>query len=307
MLCFALLRCSVAKHAATMAALLMKSLIFPKNNSGKYTPMCASISEDETERGPSIDSGIMMSEAYDNEKGYNKSDSQLLPARINPRLISDCTIGLSDGLTVPFALTAGLSALGDTNVVIYGGFAELIGGGISMGIAGYLGAKSEAEAYQAALAETKAIVANDHQTAASLVRRTFSEYDFSETALREMTASLLASPNQMVDFLMRFHHQLAEANYAPSRAYISGLTIALGYMLGGLVALSPYLFVSSIKDAFLGSAILMGVSLFVFGWAKTSLVGEADRWICLKNGLQMMVLGGVAAGAAMGCVKAIGS
>ncbi|KAK5130399.1 hypothetical protein LTR08_002146 [Meristemomyces frigidus] len=247
-----------------------------------------------------------MSEAFMNEK-TTKSDEYLLPARINTRLISDATIGLSDGLTVPFALTAGLSALGDSSVVIYGGLAELIAGGISMGLGGYLGAKSEADAYEAALTETRAIVANDHNKAACFVQGAFSEYDFSENAMLEITTSLLASPNQMVDFIMRFHHQLAEADYAPSRAYLSGVTIALGYVLGGAIALLPYLFLSSINDAFVSSVIVMAVTLFTFGWMKTSLVGESDRWICFRNGVQMMVLGGVAAGAAMGCVKALGS
>ncbi len=121
-----------------------------------------------------------------------------------------------------------------------------------------------------------------------------------------MVDSLLASSPDMVDFLMRFHHQLAEADYAPSRAYISGLTIASGYILGGLVALLPYLFVSSIHDAFMGSVALMALASFAFGWAKTSLVGGGDRWVCLQNGVQMLLLGGVAAGAAMGCVKAVG-
>jgi len=174
------------------------------------------------------------------------------------------------------------------------------------GLGGYLGAKSEAEAYQAALSETKAIVDQDHQTAASLVRGTFSKYDIAEGALVSMITSLLSSPHDMVDFLMHFHHQLAEADYAPSRAYISGVTIASGYVVGGLVALLPYLFVSSIQYAFFGSAVLMALALFAFGWAKTSLVGDGDRWVCFKNGIQMLLLGGVAAGAAMGCVKAIG-
>ena len=288
-----------------MAALFAKSLLFPRDNSGKYTPVRPSSPVIDAERGTSTDSGIAMSEASLNEKIANTTH-QLLPARINPRIISDATIGLSDGLTVPFALTAGLSALGDTNVVIYGGLAELIAGGISMGLGGYLGAKSEAEAYQAALSETRAIVAEDHQTAASLVRGTFNKYDFSEEALSSIVGSLLRSPHEMVDFLMRFHHQLAEADYAPSRAYVSGLTIALGYVLGGLVALLPYLFVTSIKDAFFGSVVLMAIALFAFGCAKTALVGEGDRWKCCVNGVQMLVLGGVAAGAAMGCVKAIG-
>jgi vacuolar iron transporter family protein len=257
------------------------------------------------ERGSSLDSGVAMSDSFIDDK-KSDTETRALPTRINPRIISDATIGLSDGLTVPFALTAGLSALGDTNVVIYGGLAELIAGGISMGLGGYLGAKSEAEAYQAALSETRSIVQEDHETAANLVRGTFGNYDFPEHALASMVTNLLASPPDMVDFLMRFHHQLAEADYAPHRAYISGLTIALGYILGGLVALLPYLFVASIGQAFVASVLLMAAALFIFGWCKTSLVGETNRWLCFKNGMQMLVLGGVAAGAAMGCVKAIG-
>jgi len=242
-----------------------------------------------------------------NEKSPATNISQsLLPERVNPRIISDATIGLSDGLTVPFALTAGLSALGDTHVVIYGGFAELIAGGISMGLGGYLGAKSETEAYHAALSETKAIVANDHLKASAMVRETFEKYDFSEQALESMVASLQAEPNQMIDFIMRFHHQLAEADFTPSKAYVSGFTISLGYFLGGLVALVPYLFFASVHSAFLGSVIVMAIALFVFGWVKTSLVGETNRWNCAKSGAQMMLLGGVAAGAAMGCVKSFG-
>ena len=176
-----------------------------------------------------------------------------------------------------------------------------------MGLGGYLGAKSEAEAYQAALNDTRAIVRNDHREAANLVRGAFSGYDFSERALDEMTTSLLASPDQACDFIMKFHYQLAEADYAPSRAYFSGITIALGYVLGGAVALLPYLFLSSIDQAFIGSVVVMALALFTFGWVKTSLVGESDRRICLKNGIQMTLLGGAAALAAMGCVKAIGS
>ncbi|KAK5677015.1 Protein ccc1 [Elasticomyces elasticus] len=287
-----------------MAVVLIKSLLFPKAKTAYMSlPLRESNPPGGVERAASTDSAIAMSESFVDEKSTELHPS---PTRMNPRIISDATIGLSDGLTVPFALTAGLSALGDTNVVIYGGLAELIAGGISMGLGGYLGAKSEAEAYQAALVETKATVENDNRAAASLVRNTFSKYDVAEDALASIIGSLLDSPADMVDFIMRFHHQLAEADYAPSRAYVSGVTIATGYVLGGLVALLPYLFVSSIQHAFFASAVLMALALFAFGWAKTALVGEGNRWICFKNGLQMLVLGGVAAGASMGCVKAIG-
>lgn len=176
-----------------------------------------------------------------------------------------------------------------------------------MGLGGYLGAKSEAEAYHAALSETRLIVDADHDKAADMVKSTFDKYDFSEQTLNSMTSNLLAEPMQMVDFLMRFHHQLAEADFAPSRAYVSGLTISLGYFFGGLVPLLPYLFVSSVDRAFVGSILVMALALFAFGWAKTAFVGETSRWACFKSGVQMMMLGGVAAGAAMGCVKAVGS
>ncbi|KAH9825617.1 calcium transporter [Teratosphaeria destructans] len=282
-----------------MAVVFVRSLLSPKSESGKYTSLrCNSSPVNAMERGNSLGNEKAQSSAY---------SATSLPARINPRIISDATIGLSDGLTVPFALTAGLSALGQTKVVIYGGFAELVAGGISMGLGGYLGAKSEAESYQAALIETRAIVADDQDEAVGLIRSAFREYDFSEGTISDMTATLLASPTQLVDFLMKFHHRLAEADFAPSRAYISGLTIALGYVCGGLIALLPYLFFSSIQEGFYGSIVVMALALFVFGWIETSLVGENDRWICLKNGVQMMILGGIAAGAAITSVKAIGS
>lgn len=106
---------------------------------------------------------------------------------------------------------------------------------------------------------------------------------------------------------MRFHHDLPESQADASRAYISALTIALGYFLGGLVPLMPYFFAENNQVALYWSIGVMAVALFVFGYVKTFLVGEEKRMLCVKAGLQMMVLGGVAAAAAMGCVKAIGS
>lgn len=259
-----------------------------------------------------MESGILLKtdtpDLFD-EKKYSipNSSQSTTTARINPRIISDATIGLSDGLTVPFALTAGLSALGETNVVIYGGLAELIAGGISMGLGGYLGAKSEAEAYRSTLAETRTMVALEPERASALARSTFDGDVFSQRTLDQMVEELLTDRVNLVGFLMRFHHQLAEADFEPSRAYMSGLTVALGYFLGGLIPLLPYVLLGDMSEAFIGSVVVMAFALFTFGWQKTSLLGEQDRRICLRNGCQMVVLGGVAAGAAMGCVKAVGS
>ncbi|EME88993.1 uncharacterized protein MYCFIDRAFT_111042, partial [Pseudocercospora fijiensis CIRAD86] len=240
--------------------------------------------------------------SFDDKKDSGESAS-LLKCRVNPRIISDATIGLSDGLTVPFALTAGLSALGTTDLVVYAGFAELIAGAISMGLGGYLGSKSEADAYFSALEETKQCVAEDQQKACEMVRTTFDKYAFAPETIKCMTKNLSEDPDQFVDFLMRFHHQLTEADFVASRAYVSGFTIALGYFLGGMVPLLPYLFFTRVQDALLCSILVMGIALFVFGWAKTALLGENSWRICFSNAVQMLVLGGLAAAAAMGCVK----
>lgn len=106
---------------------------------------------------------------------------------------------------------------------------------------------------------------------------------------------------------MHFHHQLPESSNSALRPYISALTIALGYVLGGLVGLTPYFIFEVNQTAFFWSIAVMAVTLFAFGYSKTLLVGEGKRLACLKGGVQMMVLGGAAAAAAMGCVKAIGS
>lgn len=175
-----------------------------------------------------------------------------------------------------------------------------------MGLGGFLGAKGESDAYVAALAETKDCVANDKAKAERLVRKTFQEYDIPSTTLHSMAESLLAQPDQLVDFLMRFHHQLSEADFTRSRAYVCGITIAVSYFLGGLVPLMPYLFFSHVGDALWCSVLTMALALFSFGWAKTALIGESSRMVCFRNAVEMLVMGGIAAGAAMGCVKAIG-
>lgn len=281
-----------------MALVYLKSILLQQQNpTGERQRLL------DVERHPSIDSGETNN--FDDKPSQTKGAS-LLRCRINPRIISDATIGLSDGLTVPFALTAGLSALGTTQLVIYAGFAELVAGAISMGLGGYLGAKGEADGYYAALEETKDVVANDTTKACDMLSSTFDKYGFSTKTFENMTSNLREQPELFVDFLMRFHHQLTEADYARSRAYISGVTIALGYFIGGLVPLLPYLFFEHVREALYCSIIVMAVALFIFGWTKTALVGECSRWVCFQNAVQMVVLGGLAAGAAMGCVKAIG-
>ncbi|KAL3475008.1 VIT family-domain-containing protein [Aspergillus californicus] len=252
---------------------------------------------------------------YDIEKDNRDSENSTIepPQRenkttklIDGRVISDAIIGLSDGMTVPFALTAGLSALGDTKVVVFGGFAELIAGAISMGLGGYLGAKSEEASYHATLKATEKQTLTDPSSTTTTIEDIFKPYDLPPALLSELTSHLSSSPH-LPSFLMTFHHTLPEPS--PSRALTCALTIALGYFIGGFVPLLPYFFVGD-TEAFVAlkwSIATMAIALFVFGYAKTCFV---SGWSGRKNvrggvvgGVQMVLVGGIAAGCAMGLVK----
>ncbi|POS82553.1 hypothetical protein EPUL_005154 [Erysiphe pulchra] len=224
--------------------------------------------------------------------------------RVDARLISDATIGLSDGLTVPFALTAGLSTMGNTDVVIYGGLAELTAGAISMGLGGYLGATSEAASYRAQRERTENSLAANPELVLRDVVEIFSPYNIPRQTIIDLTKHLNNSP-QLVDFFMKFKY--CEEEPSASRAFVSAITIALGYFLGGMLPLIPYFFVDQVFLALLWSIGLMVVALFIFGYIKTGIIegwrGARNIRSCLYSGMQMVVVGGAAAAAAMGLVK----
>ncbi|KAJ6166751.1 Vacuolar iron transporter cccA [Penicillium chermesinum] len=229
-------------------------------------------------------------ESGDSKTGEKKSSR----FSIDGRTVSDAIIGLSDGMTVPFALTAGLSALGDTKVVVFGGMAELIAGAISMGLGGYLGAKSE----EADVDRPR--IGKGHNCGDLRAVRA------------PLRAGLPVDPPplrlpELPSFLMNFHHTLPEPS--GSRAVICAITIALGYFIGGFVPLLPYFFVGP-TDAYLAlkwSIATMAVALFIFGYGKTCFVsgwkGRRNIRKGVVGGLQMVLVGGVAAGSAMGLVK----
>ncbi|KAF2766577.1 DUF125-domain-containing protein [Teratosphaeria nubilosa] len=253
-------------------------------------------STDVESQASSTDASTLLEEEREQKRG----------SRVSARMISDAIIGLSDGLTVPFALTAGLSALGNTKVVIFAGLAELTAGAISMGLGGYLGAKSEEESYQATLAETNNLVSTSSASAAESIKAVFSPYDLPQNLTEDLTFHLAKSPH-LVQFLMHFEHALPEQE--PSRAITCALTIALGYFLGGFLPLLPYFFVGreEVMHALWWSLGVMAVSLFAFGYGKTCFVagwrGSKNVWDGTKGALQMVVVGGVAAGCAMALVR----
>jgi len=293
---------------------LVVSLTQISSRSNDNMPLFTSRNQDQ-QNDPSLTPLLQNKDVQSHKYEQHDPESALPVASRKPwinfdlaRFFGDVTIGLSDGLTVPFALTAGLSALGDSNVIIYGGFAELVAGAISMGLGGYLSAKSEREAYIASLSDTKSIVSTDPEKTSELVRSCFAAYDFPQPVLDAMLARLRELDDdgeQMKKFLMCFHHNMDEDDYEPSRAYVSGFTVALGYVCGGLVPLTPYLIVSDPAIALRWSILVMALALFVFGWVKTAFIGVRSWRNCTKSAVEMVVLGGVAAAAAIGCVKMI--
>lgn len=255
-----------------------------------------------------VDSCGGLSDNNNNNKNNNNNNEGGLFNSVDPRVISDLVIGLSDGLTVPFALTAGLSSLGDSKLVITGGFAELISGAISMGLGGYLGAKSEADYYHAEVKQEKSGFYDNPAMINHEIEDVLLDINpnFSDETILSFIKDLQRSPELMVDFIIRYGRGLEEP--AENRQLISAATIGGGYLMGGLVPLLPYFFVQQVGTGLIWSIIVMGITLFWFGYLKTQ-VSMSDACTLgkkISEGFQMVVVGGVAAGAAFALVKALG-
>lgn len=138
------------------------------------------------------------------------------------------------------------------------------------------------------------------------MRSALAQYGLSDATMKSVIGELSESPDCMEKFIMRFHHEQSDSAASSLHAYISGLTIALGYFFGGLLPLLPYLCSESISSAFWWSCGVMINILFIFGCVKTWLIENESAAKCIWNGVQMVVLGGLAAAAAMGCVAVIG-
>ena len=164
---------------------------------------------------------------------------------------------------------------------------------------------SLSDAQETTLAEMERLVCEAPEEAVRLSKAAFSICQLPSDLLDPVINHIAQSPQVMTRSLMRFHHSMPEETFGPKRAYLSALTISLGYFLGGFVPLLPYFFFSTIRSAFLVSVVIMIIVLFVFGAVKTVLVGKKEVWHCVKGGMQMVVVGGLAAAAAIGCVRAV--
>ena len=215
--------------------------------------------------------------------------------------ITDMVIGMSDGLTVPFALAAGLSgAVHENGIVITAGIAEIVAGCIAMGLVGYLSGKTEQEHYESELKREYFEVDNYHQKEIDEVKEIFADYGIDEAGQTLLANQLSKDKKKWVDFMMKFELGLEEPH--PKRARNSALTIGIAYFVGGLLPLSAYFFTETPKEGLVVSAIITTLCLFVFGYFKSKVTGQPP----IKGALKVTAIGLVAAAAAFGIAKLVG-
>ena len=215
-------------------------------------------------------------------------------------VVRDVVIGMSDGLTVPFALAAGLSgAIDNSHIVVVAGLAEIAAGSIAMGLGGYLAAKSDAEHYESErLRETREVQEIPDEEARE-VQKVFADYGLSHDESAPVVQALTRKPKEWVDFMMRFELGLEEPD--PKRAMQSALTIAASYICGGIIPLAPYMAMHSSRMALVWSVVVTLVALGVFGYIKGRFTGSRPG----RSATQTIVIGGLAAGAAFLLAKLI--
>ena len=207
--------------------------------------------------------------------------------------VRDVVIGMSDGLTVPFALAAGLTgAIADPHIIVTAGFSEIAAGAIAMGLGGYLAARGDAEHYASELAREEAEIRTVPEVEAKEVREIFQGYGLTEEESQGVVAALQRRPEDWVKFMMRF--ELGLEAPAPGRAWRSALTIAAAYVAGGMVPLSAYVLVTDVPAALRLSVAVTLVALALFGGVKGRLTGVP----ALRGALQTVFVGGLAAAAA---------
>jgi VIT1/CCC1 family predicted Fe2+/Mn2+ transporter len=219
-----------------------------------------------------------------------------------PRIaLRDIVIGLSDGLTVPFALAAGVSvAVASSRIVVTAGLAEIVAGSISMGLGGYLAARTDVEQYHSERRREYREVELVPHIERDEVRDVFREYGLAGAELERVVDHIVADPDRWVDFMMRFELGLErpQVHHAP----VSALTIAASYAVGGIVPLVPYIFTPDIPYALAGSCVLTLAALFLFGGYKAKMT----RTPRLRGAVQTTLIGAAAAAAAFAIARLVG-
>ena len=214
--------------------------------------------------------------------------------------VRDLVLGLADGLTVPFALAAGLTgAIETTWIIVVAGLAEIAAGAIAMGLGGFLAAKSDAEHYASERAREQREVRDKPDAEAAEVVEVLESYGVRPEDAKPLVDSLRRNPSGWVDFMMRFELGLERPD--PQRALWSAVTIGGAYVLGGLIPLWPYMLLRRATTALTASAAVTLVALLVFGYIKGRFTGAPP----VRSALQTALIGGLAAGVAFAIARAI--
>ena len=214
--------------------------------------------------------------------------------------VRDFVIGMSDGLTVPFALAAGLSgAVNETTIVITAGLAEIAAGSIAMGLGGYLAGRTELEHYDAEEQREYEEIEKLHEVEIRETKEIFAEYGIDEPTQEKIAREMAKNPKKWVDFMMRFELGLERPD--KNRALISAAVIGVSYVIGGLIPLSAYFITNNVSQGLKYSTIITMVCLIVFGLVKSKLTGQP----LFKGTMRVALVGALAAAAAYLLAKAI--
>ena len=217
-------------------------------------------------------------------------------------LLTDIVIGMSDGLTVPFALAAGLSgAVQSTGLIVIAGLAEIAAGSIAMGLGGYLAGKTEIDHYNAELKREYDEVERLPHKEREEVKEFFASIGLSEDLQQKAVEEMTKDKDQWVDFMMKYELGLDKPD--PKRARKSAFNIGLSYVVGGLIPLTPYFFVSSALAGLEISAVITIICLFVFGYFKSKVTGVSP----IAGAIRVTLIGALAAGCAFAIARLIGS
>lgn len=214
------------------------------------------------------------------------------------QMVKDLVIGMSDGLTVPFALAAGLSgAVASSNIIVIAGIAEICAGSIAMGLGGYLAGKTEQDHYASEQKREYDEVEHLRHREIEETKEFFANIGLSPALQDQATEEIAKDKDRWVDFMMKYELGLDKPD--PRRATKSALNIGLSYIAGGIIPLCPYFFISDSNDALKISVIATLACLFIFGFFKSKITGVNPWW----GALRVTLIGAMAAAAAFGVAK----
>jgi VIT1/CCC1 family predicted Fe2+/Mn2+ transporter len=214
--------------------------------------------------------------------------------------IRDIVIGMSDGLTVPFALAAGLSgAVNASGIVVTAGMAEIVAGSIAMGLGGFLAGKTDADHYNSELKREYEEVERVPEQEKEEVKEVFADFGLSAHLQQEIADEMAKDKDKWVDFMMKYELGLEKPD--PNRAKKSALTIGISYIVGGIIPLSPYIFIHDTVQALSFSCLITLLALFIFGYFKSKLTGQPP----VAGAIKVVIIGALAAAAAFGLAKLI--